>query len=338
MKKIIKYSKSYNNILSLKSSFLKENKNNLDLVIKSNKLYKKNPKRTKCKNCEKKSLKKFIHNFHIDYYLCNYCGHLNGIYQDTKKFNNNLYSSKNGKNYSFRYDTDYKKRVKNIYLPKAEFLQKVIKKKISLLEFGSGAGHFLKALELKKINAVGFEPNKTLKGIGQKKLKSNKISLSGMDEIYDLCENNKSYNTVALIGTLEHLEKPNLFLDNFNKSSAEYLYISVPIFSLSVFIESSFKNVFPRHLGFGHTHLYTNKSLELMAKRHNLKIVGEWWFGTDFPDLYRSLIVSSNALDKKLFETELDKKFFKVINNLQNELDKQKICSEVHMVFQKKTR
>ena len=337
MKKIVQYSKPYNNILSLKYDFLKENNQNLDRVIKTNKLYKKNPKRTKCKNCEKKSLKKFIHNFHIDYYICSYCGHFNGIYQDTTKFNNNLYSSKEGKNYSSVYEKDFIKRVKNIYLPKANFLKKVIKKKIKLLEFGSGAGHFLKALELKKINAIGYEPNKTLTRIGNKELKSNKISLSDMDQIYDKCKNNKSYNTVALIGTLEHLEKPNLFLKSFNKSSAEYLYISVPVFSLSVFIENSFTNVFPRHLGFGHTHLYTNNSLNYMAKKHNLKIVGEWWFGTDFPDLYRSLIVSSNALNKKLFETELNKKLFKVINNLQNELDKQKICSEVHMVFQKKT-
>ena len=336
MKKIVRYSKSYNNILSIKNSFFKENKENLKLTIKCNKSYKKNPKRTKCKNCEKKTLKKFIHNFHIDYYLCDYCGHFNGIYQDTAKFNKNLYSSKDGKNYSFRYDKDFNQRVKNIYLPKAEFLNTVIKRKIKLLEFGSGAGHFLKALELIKINAVGFEPNKTLKNIGHKKLKNNKIMLSGMDSIYDICRNNKSYNTIALIGTLEHLEKPNLFLKSFNEGSAEFLYISVPVFSLSVFIENAFKNVFPRHLGFGHTHLYTKKSLELMAKKHNLKIIGEWWFGTDFPDLYRSLIVSSNALDKKLFETELNKKLFKVINNLQHELDKQKICSEVHMVFQKK--
>ena len=72
-----------------------------------------------------------------------------------------------------------------------------------------------------------------------------------------------------------------------------------------------------------------------MAKKHNLKIIGEWWFGTDFPDLYRSLINSSSYLNKKTYLNELNKKLFKIINELQSVLDRNKICSEVHMIFKK---
>ena len=68
-------------------------------------------------------------------------------------------------------DSRIPSRVKNIYLPKVEFLKSVIKKKISLLEIGSGAGHFLKACELKNISAIGYETNNDLVNIGKKKLK-----------------------------------------------------------------------------------------------------------------------------------------------------------------------
>ena len=110
----------------------------------------------------------------------------------------------------------------------------------------------------------------------------------------------------------------------------------MPIFSLSVFIENSFKNICPRHLAGAHTNLYTKESLYYLAKKYNLEIVGEWWFGADFPDLYRSLMNSSNNHNLKEYKTVLDKNLFSVINELQNVLDKNKTCSEVHMVFKKK--
>ena len=83
----------------------------------------------------------------------------------------------------------------------------------------------------------------------------------------------------------------------------KYLYICVPLFSLSAIIENSFKDVYPRQLGGPHTHLYTKESLYYLAKKYKLKIIGEWWFGTDFPDLYRSLINSSNSNLKKYLPT-----------------------------------
>ena len=135
---------------------------------------------------------------------------------------------------------------------------------------------------------------------------------------------------------LEHLINPHLLLKSFKEGKAKFLYISVPLFSLSVFLENSFKNVFPRQLSGGHTHLYTKDSLNKMAKKYNLKIIGEWWFGTDFPDLYRSLINTSTSLNKKIYLREINNKLFKVINELQAVLDRNKICSEVHLVLKKK--
>jgi late competence protein required for DNA uptake (superfamily II DNA/RNA helicase) len=159
---IIKYSKSYNNINNLKKNFYTNNKENLKSAININKLYKKNPIRVFCINCQKKSLRKFIKSHLIEYYVCTSCLHLNGKYKETEKFLKQLYSDNSGNNYKKNYLKDYEQRVKNIYIPKVNFLKTVINQKINLLDLGAGGGHFLKALEIKKIKARGVEPSKAL--------------------------------------------------------------------------------------------------------------------------------------------------------------------------------
>lgn len=336
MKKIIKFSKTYKNIISIKKDFYKNNYFNLKLQKKINHQYRLNPIRKFCKNCEKKSLKKFIKSFSIEYYVCQHCSHLNGKYKDTINFAKKLYSLNNGSRYSRNYLKDYSERVKNIYIPKVNFLKSVIKKKIEIMDIGCGGGHFLKALEIKKINGVGYETSRILSDLGNKKLKKNKIYNSKFEGIYDVVKKNHDFNTVSLIEVLEHLTDPNKLLQNFKQSKAEYLYISVPLFSLSVFLENSFNNVFPRQLGGGHTHLYTERSLNFLANKYNLKIIGEWWFGTDFPDLFRSLLNTGKILNHTIYLQEIKNKFVKMLDELQAELDKKKLSSEVHMIFQKR--
>ena len=335
MVKIVKYSKPYKDIFNIKNDFYINNKLNLDNSIKINKIYKKQPKRIFCKNCKSKNLKELIKSFNIKYKLCTTCGHLNGEHQDTESFAKKIYSKNEGKNYSKNYLNDYDSRVKNIYIPKVNFLKKVIKEKIKLIDLGCGAGHFVKALEEKKISANGYDSSKKLCSLGNKKLKKNKIYFKDFNEIYKIIKNENYANTVSMIGVLEHLVDPDKILDSFIKSKIKYLYICVPLFSLSAFIENSFQNIFPRHLSGGHTHLYTERSLNYLAKKFNLKIIGEYWFGNDIPDFMRSLINSSNVLNKKLYLKELNNKFSKYIDNLQSILDKNKVCSEVHMVFKK---
>ena len=247
MSKIVKFSKTYKNIISIKDDFYKNNKKNLILQTKINKQYKSNPIRKLCKNCNKNSLHRFLENFSIEYLLCSTCSHLNGRFQDTSNFARRLYSLNDGSNYSKNYLKDYSLRVKNIYAPKVSFLKNVLKRKnIKLMDIGCGGGHFLKALEMKKIKAIGYETSKVLSALGNKRLKNNKILHSKFDEIYRVVQKNKEYNTISLIEVLEHLTDPNMLLKAFKLSKAEYLYISVPLFSLSVFLENSFKNVYPR--------------------------------------------------------------------------------------------
>lgn len=332
--KNIKYSKSYKDILQIKKDFYLNNKENLKKAIKINKKYSQQPKRFNCKNCNSRSLNKFIKNFNIEYLQCNNCGHLNGRYDDTSHFTKWLYQRDGGKNYSYGYEKDYLKRVKNIYLPKAKFLNDTVKKG-RILEIGSGACHLLKAFENINVSAKGYEPSESLIKIGRKFLKKNTVHKLPLESINKVILKENNCNTLTMIAVLEHLNNPNIFIQNFKKSKLEYLYISVPLLSLSVLLENSFKKVFPRHLSGGHTHLYTMQSLNYFAKKFKLKIIGEWWFGTDIADLYRSLIVTSNVTNNKIYEKNVNRYFFQVLNELQNILDKNKICSEVHMIFKK---
>jgi 2-polyprenyl-3-methyl-5-hydroxy-6-metoxy-1,4-benzoquinol methylase len=332
--KIIKFSKSYKDVFNLKKDFYNNNNNNLKKILKINQSYIKQKKRLKCKTCKSNLTKTIFYSHKVNYLICKKCGHLNGQSVETKKFLNNLYLKDEGKNYSRNYLTNYIDRVKKIYIPKVNFLTSVIKKKIDVLDIGCGSGHFVKALELKKINSTGYDPNLQLIQLGGKFLNKNKI----FNKEINNCKNeiiNSKHNVLSAIGVLEHLENPIEIFKLFINSNKEYFYISVPLFSLSVFIENIFKNIYPRHLGGPHTHLYSKKSLYFIAKKFRLQILGEWWFGTDFPDLYRSLLLSLNYKNKE-FINYFNKIFLRNINEFQSILDREKSCSEVHMVFKKK--
>ena len=305
----LKFSKSYNSIYKIKKDFFNENQKNYKNIQKINKKYLKQPIRKNCKICNSNLPKKIFFQHLIDYSICKKCGHLNGLNQDTNKFTDWLYNQDTGKNYSYTYTRNFSKRFKEIYIPKAKFLKSILKKNINLIDLGSGGGHFLKALETEKIKGVGFETNEILINLAKKKLKKNKIFKFEINKFKNSI-NDKQFNVLSMIAVLEHLNDPHEIMNLFLKSKLKYLYISIPLFSLSALIENSFKNIFPRHLGGAHTHLFTSNSINYFKKKYNLRSVGEWWFGTDFPDLFRSLQVSSNSYDKKTYSKFLYKYLF----------------------------
>ena len=102
---IKKFSKKLADIYKIKSNFFKQNNKLLKDEITINKKYKSQPLRDKCKNCNYKSTKKIFLSFGIDYFVCSKCSHLNGIYSDSKKFCDWLYSGKkdnyNNKNFLY---------------------------------------------------------------------------------------------------------------------------------------------------------------------------------------------------------------------------------------------
>ena len=332
MTKKIFFSKTYTGLVSIKKDFFNENQSYLKKAQKEYKIYSKQKKRKKCKNCGFKIGRSTFNSHTIDYTVCKRCGHLNGIYEDGDSFIKHLYHDNKGNNYTKHYKGHFKKRVKNIYLPKINFLKKIIKEKFDILELGCGAGYFLKACEIKKIKAYGLDVNKALLKEAKKNLRMNEAKYINPNELCSAIQKSNC-KVFSLISTLEHLQEPNKILKAFQKSRIKYIFFNVPLLSFSVFIENVFKKIYPRNLNASHTHLYSEESINYLAKKFNFEIVGEWWFGADMHDLFRSIFLSANLKDKIEYNKQINKHFYKHIDNLQHVLDKGKSCSEVHIVF-----
>lgn len=140
-----------------------------------------------------------------------------------------------------------------------------------------------------------------------------------------------------MIGVFEHLIDPIEAINAINQNEKiNYFFFSVPLFSLASILQIAFPNCYERHLS-AHTHLFTKESIQYLCEKHNFKIVSEWRFGTDFADLYRSILVTSSQHREYKINTESANKYLlSIINELQLVLDKNKICSEVHILLKKK--
>jgi len=138
---------------------------------------------------------------------------------------------------------------------------------------------------------------------------------------------------VSAIGVIEHLREPERFFEAVKKSRAQYVYYSVPMFSLSALLENVMPAVFPRQLSGGHTHLFTEKPLNKMHELMGGVSIAEWRFGTDVMDLYRSMMVSASQNDVSEYtQDKLKDGLAAQIDELQAVLDTSHFCSEIHVL------
>lgn len=140
---------------------------------------------------------------------------------------------------------------------------------------------------------------------------------------------------VSFIGVLEHLTEPRTVLKRIAENKKiKYMFVSLPLFSFSIFFELVHQDHFNRQLSGGHTHLYTRDSIDYFCKEFGFDILGEWYFGTDIVDLFRfnctkmrQLNVSDSAI------VYFKQQFTPIIDQLQSTMDKTKFCSEVHLLI-----
>ena len=81
--------------------------------------------------------------------------------------------------------------------------------------------------------------------------------------------------------------------------------------------------------------MYTKESIYYICKKNKLKIVGEWWFGSDFSDLSRSLLTTSKFKNNSDYKLLFNKFFYKHIDKLQSVLDKEKMSSDLQIIVKK---
>jgi 2-polyprenyl-3-methyl-5-hydroxy-6-metoxy-1,4-benzoquinol methylase len=343
------YGKSSASLIMQKQSFFRDNEKHIKAQKKISDIYTKQPMRISCKNCNHtlKTKHDFIKD-NIQYKICDVCTHLNGAYDDTDEFCNTIYAGDEGKDYAQNYQEsdvdDFEYRLSSIYIPKAEFLYTSLKNDnvnphdMKYLDFGSGSGYFVGALnKIGLKNISGTEVSKYQVDFGNKMIGSNYLSVHKIKNTNKLLEEVDA-DVISLIGVLEHLQDPRSAMEHIKKNNQiKYVYLSVPLFSLSVFIEMISAHVYQRHLHGGHTHLYTKKSLEYLAKEFGFDVLTEWWFGTDIVDLYRHIFVDiENKNCSEELVDSLKEMLLPLIDSMQLELDKKHASSEVHLLLKRK--
>ena len=338
------YSKPSEDMKSRYSDFLVGNDKVLAQVKDAHKIYRNMPVRSSCKVCRKPlnfSSPQLL-SFEIEYFECQNCGHFCGKYEDEGDFSRLLYLVESGSEYSKRYDSDFDLRVEKIYLPKADFLLDALKNsdslnpdQISVLDVGSGGGHFLRALEARNILAEGIEVNSSMVDQANQKLTSSKVTQVNIEETASKILNTDA-TVISMIGVLEHVSSPMEVFENFTSSKAQYLYISVPMLSLAALLQPLNENVFPRHLAAAHTHVFTQKSLDYLLNMFDLTKKAAWWFGSDMMDMFRMLsVIRDQSGSPKIDSLLLNHYLQPILDDLQKVIDKAKLCSELHLVIGK---
>ena len=345
-KKLLKFGKSFKDVDTIKKNFFSDNNFLLKKQNKLNKFYISQPLRKKCKACNNNLKGKFFTNHNIKYVVCKKCSHVNGFYQDTNNFAKRIYVDEKvsySQGYFEKNINQFKVRQKKIYDPKAKFLKDSFKnvRNLKILDVGAGSGYFVSSLIDKKFKKVrGLEVSKNQVIFGKKIFSligknENLLKNVSFDEIKNEIRDT-DFNCISLIGVLEHVVDMSEIMKVINKNkNIKYLYILVPMFSFICIVENIFGNNFNRHLGGGHTHLFTEKSLKKFMKRFGFVEQSSWWFGTDMHDFYRSLIIEMRKRNFAPLENEANN-IKNEIDSLQLVLDKKKICSEVHMLLKRK--
>lgn len=342
---IKKYSKSVGDILGLKDYFIAQNDSLVAQEMEYINFYKQQPRRKKCKICHKKLMKPTFIRKKISYFLCEKCGHLNGEFEDTESFHKFSYTldnpSETRREYQNRDLDNYQDKIKNIYFPKAEFLIESLTElgenvhNLSFLDVGCGVGHFIYGLKQLDINIVqGIDVSKSQIDFGNSICNDNVFQTVSLEKTVDYIRKSNS-EVISFIMVLEHVQNPNEIFEAIKSNkNIKYIFIAVPMYSPSVLFQLSFEDVFERILYGGHTHLYSNSSINFICEKYNFEKKAEWRFGADFFDLYRSLkvkLAKNSKLDQSLIE--FDNMFSPLIDKLQMVIDQNELSSETHLLL-----
>ncbi len=336
---ILKYSKSSGFYVNAKKDFFSSNKALLKKAQSQNASYASGPARTNCKICGHNLPDETDFKSHgVEYVFCRDCNHLNGRYDDTKEFIEELYVSEDGEDYSKNYiDDNYVSRAEKIYIPKVEFLKESLPRTpTGILDVGCGGGYFVYAAQKMGYPSLGVDVSKTMTQFGNQQIRN----LMGCEPLHCVDETElyeairyTAFDVVSAIGVIEHLREPQRFFEAVKNSRASFLYYSVPMFSLSALLENSLPNVFPRQLSGGHTHLFTEKSLVKMHELIGAQSIAEWRFGTDVMDLYRALNVGiQENCGSDYAHTQISEGMAGLIDDLQSVFDRNHFCSEIHVL------
>ncbi|MCR4893041.1 MAG: class I SAM-dependent methyltransferase [Lachnospiraceae bacterium] len=341
-----KYGKPIGDIVKIKNDFFSKNKEMLEMSARQADALLLQPKRTHCKIChEAISGEPLYSSQRMRYYLCPRCGHVNSENEDTEDFENRVYlvdSYEN--NYSEADREKYEARLKAIYMPKAEFLLERLDKEglgpkeIRLLDDGAGSGYFVRAMRQLGTDAVGIEISKAQVEFANRMAGEEILSQTQGTDIPEILRKTDR-NVLSFIGVFEHIVNLDEVIEAIrDNQKVEYVFLSVPMFSMSCVFEAAHQNCYNRHAGGTHTHLFSDQSLAYFADRMGFEEAGSWKFGSDMMDLYRMLCVCLDQNGNGALKDYFGPKFLSVLDDLQLVIDKSEFASETHLLLRRKGR
>ena len=338
------YGKSVGEILKIKNDFFEHNDKMLELSSHQADALLRQPERRVCKICgEPISGEKLYTSQRMDYFLCKKCGHVNSRYEDTEDFANAVYISDNYEyNYSEADKAAYLNRMENIYIPKAKFLLETLdgwglaKEDIKLLDDGAGSGYFVRACQELGIRALGIEISKAQVEFANRMADAEILRAVGSGDITGIIEK-AEFNVLSGIGVFEHIINLDEILSAIrSNTNINYVYLSVPCFSMSCVFEAANQHCYNRHAGGTHTHLFSDQSLEFMADKMGFEVARTWKFGSDMMDMYRMLCVSLDQNGNSALKDYFAPKFLNMIDDLQLVVDRNEFASEIHAILRRK--
>lgn len=246
-------------------------------------------------------------------------------------------------NYRENSKQEFVQRRDSIYLPKIKFLLEALlhndieKDNIHILDIGAGAGYFVSAALNSDIKVEGIEISEQQVVFGNTMMGEKALKNLDSDAIVSYIRENKDCNLISAIGVFEHITNLDEIIGAIKDNPAiQYVYASVPLFSYSCVLEATKQNVFNRHLGGGHTHLFTEKSVNYFLELLQYKMIGKWQFGLDVMDLYRFICVELEKNGNSQLKDYFSQQFVPLLDSLQFEVDQRGFCSEIHFLAMKK--
>lgn len=344
---ILKFGKPNADVLELKHSFIDGNSALKLDQSRVNEVYRAQPERKGCKNCEHPLGAAALVKEAIAYYLCARCGHLNGAHEETTAFCAAVYTDDYEEQYAGKYRSEditaFRTRTKTIYTPKVEFLLSALHRfasdprALSFADLGAGSGYMVAALhDAGARHAMGYEVSTSQIRFGNEMIGCDALLPHGLAETPEVAARLDA-EVVTMIGTLEHFLDPRAVLQGLSENPrVSYVFFSVPLFSATVFFELMLPQVQQAQLGGRHTHLYTESSIDWFCREYGLERIAEWWFGSDFLHLFRHLSVRIAQQGQPEDLARLwDDAFVPAIDSVQMGLDEKKLSSEVHMLVRK---
>ncbi|MCR4907236.1 MAG: class I SAM-dependent methyltransferase [Lachnospiraceae bacterium] len=337
------YGKSVGEVLKIKNDFFEQNGKMLELSAHQADVLLAQPLRKKCKICGCALPDETMYSSQrMEYLVCPECGHVNSRHEDTEAFARAVYLEDPYEHHYSEADREaYLKRMRTIYIPKAEFLLETLegeglnKDGIRILDDGAGSGYFVRACQELGLTALGIEISEAQVQFANEMAGTDILKTVPGEEIPAFLSV-AEFNVFSFIGVLEHIvnlqEVTEAIRDNEN---VQYVYLSVPMISLSCVLEAANQDCYNRHAGGTHTHLFTDSSIERMAENMGFTVHRTWKFGSDMMDLFRMLCVKLDEGGNRSMKEYFSPKFLSMIDELQEVVDRHEFASEIHAILKR---